>query len=330
MNLIIKKHLNKDYCLFQQDPILNGLDELQQLKQNDDVSDSFVTKPAKIGETITCRITSLNRVFTEYMLILESNQGYSIPLLVSKKSKLSMTPVYLIQEYENFMLQNNISIATLEGGLISTNFIMYETLNSDNEQHYATGETQITKISSRNQLLRIDYDSYIKNIGIPIRMKVYLPGIDEYFNYYKIKLFDNLTNEDNYKLQENNDFAENFESKKFIKIESEFNNDNFPIKYNNKAANINIFNKEIVKLYTKPPFYDQINNVYKLKMSNRVKLSSVLNFQLINEANQDYIVLQCGRLDKDTFTCDFSYPLNALQAFGIVLSRLHKMDFFHQ
>jgi hypothetical protein len=34
----------------------------------------------------------------------------------------------------------------------------------------------------------------------------------------------------------------------------------------------------------------------------------------------DYIVMQFGRIDQDVFTCDFSYPMCALQAFGIALS----------
>jgi len=34
----------------------------------------------------------------------------------------------------------------------------------------------------------------------------------------------------------------------------------------------------------------------------------------------DYIVMQFGRVSEDVFTLDFSYPLCALQAFGIALS----------
>ena len=34
----------------------------------------------------------------------------------------------------------------------------------------------------------------------------------------------------------------------------------------------------------------------------------------------DYIVMQFGRVSDEVFTMDFSYPLCALQAFGIALS----------
>lgn len=41
-----------------------------------------------------------------------------------------------------------------------------------------------------------------------------------------------------------------------------------------------------------------------------------MNFFLDDE----HVVMQFGRVDADTFTCDFRYPLSAIQAFGIALS----------
>lgn len=34
----------------------------------------------------------------------------------------------------------------------------------------------------------------------------------------------------------------------------------------------------------------------------------------------DYVVLQFGKVTSETFTMDYSFPLSALQAFGITLS----------
>ena len=34
----------------------------------------------------------------------------------------------------------------------------------------------------------------------------------------------------------------------------------------------------------------------------------------------DYVIMQSGRVDEEVFTCDFSYPLCCMQAFGIALS----------
>jgi len=37
-------------------------------------------------------------------------------------------------------------------------------------------------------------------------------------------------------------------------------------------------------------------------------------------AAAEYVVMQFGRVSEDVFTMDFSYPLCAMQAFGIALS----------
>lgn len=36
--------------------------------------------------------------------------------------------------------------------------------------------------------------------------------------------------------------------------------------------------------------------------------------------DEEDVVMQFGRVDTDTFTCDFRYPLSPIQAFGIALS----------
>lgn len=36
--------------------------------------------------------------------------------------------------------------------------------------------------------------------------------------------------------------------------------------------------------------------------------------------DEEQVVMQFGRVDKETFTCDFRYPLSAIQAFAIALS----------
>jgi hypothetical protein len=36
--------------------------------------------------------------------------------------------------------------------------------------------------------------------------------------------------------------------------------------------------------------------------------------------DEEEVVMQFGRVDDDTFTCDYRYPLTAYQAFGIALS----------
>ena len=75
---------------------------------------------------------------------------------------------------------------------------------------------------------------------------------------------------------------------------------------------------------------------------NRVVRPSVKNFQMVMETgnrkslftqlniytficymyniDQPEVVMQFGRIDADTFACDYRYPFSAVQAFGIALS----------
>jgi len=71
-----------------------------------------------------------------------------------------------------------------------------------------------------------------------------------------------------------------------------------------------------------PPRWNDAMGAYVLNFSGRVTMASVKNFQLINEEDPDKVVLQFGRVGPNTFTCDFSYPLSPIQAFGICLSSL--------
>ena len=54
-------------------------------------------------------------------------------------------------------------------------------------------------------------------------------------------------------------------------------------------------------------------------------VASVKNFQLVEGGGKDSdvdkpVLLQFGKIGKDTFTMDYRYPLSAFQAFAICLS----------
>uniref|UniRef100_A0A915IXF4 Tubby-like protein n=1 Tax=Romanomermis culicivorax TaxID=13658 RepID=A0A915IXF4_ROMCU len=59
---------------------------------------------------------------------------------------------------------------------------------------------------------------------------------------------------------------------------------------------------------------------YVLNFQGRVTQASVKNFQIVHETDPDFIVMQFGRVNDEIFTMDFTYPMCALQAFGIALS----------
>ncbi|CAF0932013.1 unnamed protein product [Didymodactylos carnosus] len=79
----------------------------------------------------------------------------------------------------------------------------------------------------------------------------------------------------------------------------------------------------ILQLHNKTPVWNEESASHVLRFHGRVTQASVKNFQLIGNDYPDHIFLQFGRVGSHTFTCDYKYPLCALQAFGIALSSLH-------
>lgn len=76
----------------------------------------------------------------------------------------------------------------------------------------------------------------------------------------------------------------------------------------------------LIKLINKPPRWNDQVGAYVLNFSGRVTMASVKNFQLVSSDNHDEIILQFGRVGKDLFTMDYSYPMSPMQAFAICLS----------
>ena len=82
---------------------------------------------------------------------------------------------------------------------------------------------------------------------------------------------------------------------------------------NNKMANL-------LLLHNKQPVWSDETQAFVLNFHGRVTQASVKNFQLVHTADEDYIILQFGRISDDLFTLDYRFPLTALQAFSISLS----------
>ncbi|KAI8899415.1 tubby C-terminal-like domain-containing protein [Globomyces pollinis-pini] len=73
-------------------------------------------------------------------------------------------------------------------------------------------------------------------------------------------------------------------------------------------------------LCNKPPQWNEETASFVLNFDGRVSMASVKNFQIIHEDDLDYIALQFGRVNDETFTVDIRYPFSLFQAFGIVLT----------
>ncbi|KAL3644821.1 Tubby-related protein 3 [Castilleja foliolosa] len=72
-----------------------------------------------------------------------------------------------------------------------------------------------------------------------------------------------------------------------------------------------------------PRWHDQLQ-CWCLNFNGRVTAASVKNFQLVGAHEEDEqdnnVVLQFGKVGKDTFTMDYRYPISAFQAFAVCLS----------
>ncbi|XP_061823566.1 tubby protein homolog isoform X2 [Nerophis lumbriciformis] len=77
---------------------------------------------------------------------------------------------------------------------------------------------------------------------------------------------------------------------------------------------------KLVTLVNKSPSWNEQTQSYVLNFHGRVTQASVKNFQIIHPENDDYIVMQFGRVSEDVFSMDYSFPMCALQAFAITLS----------
>lgn len=78
--------------------------------------------------------------------------------------------------------------------------------------------------------------------------------------------------------------------------------------------------ENLLELHNKTPVWNDDTQSYVLNFHGRVTQASVKNFQIVQDNDVDYIVMQFGRVAEDVFTMDFRSPLCAVQAFGIALS----------
>ena len=78
--------------------------------------------------------------------------------------------------------------------------------------------------------------------------------------------------------------------------------------------------RDLILLKNKPPKWNEQLGAYCLNFNGRVTHASVKNFQLVDENDLDRVILQFGKVGKDSFTMDFQWPLCALQAFAICLT----------
>ena len=78
--------------------------------------------------------------------------------------------------------------------------------------------------------------------------------------------------------------------------------------------------QDMFLMINKPPKWNDSVGAYVLNFNGRVTMASVKNFQLVTPSDLDTVVLQFGRVSKEEFSMDYTWPLTPLQAFCICIS----------
>jgi len=142
----------------------------------------------------------------------------------------------------------------------------------------------------RCQYASVVYESNFLGLKGPRTMKVLIPDLE----YDEIPMIKPLNNDSG--------------------IIERYNNNN--VNYNTKCS--------ISCFVNKKPAYSEQHKSFFLNFSGRIKQGSVKNFQIIKENDPDYLYIQFGRIDDNTFALDFQYPFSPLQAFSVALTSLDR------
>jgi tubby-related protein 1 len=320
----LNKIFRKDFYVYQEEIIpSNGLD-VPHAKNVPELLE-FIKSAPLIGNTIKCKIiiSLTNGIICQYTLVYEHNDGSVIPILVSRKAKYSFMPTFLIETHGT----HGQHVGLLEKNVFSSVFSLYE--NIKRQENMVEIDSSMLKASSDSSkaLVYVEYESFISNIGIPIKMNVYLPGLDRNEQNSNFEFF---YNRDNFHVNKRKEeiYGNQIASKPecTTPVEDSTVDLNRKKQYFNPSGNLNLFYGPVIKLTTKMPTLDKTTNTFRLNMNGRATMGSIANFQLVHEANPNYVVMQCGKLENDVFSCDFSYPINPLQAFSIALSCLFKNE----
>ncbi|XP_058259561.1 tubby-related protein 1-like isoform X2 [Hemibagrus wyckioides] len=136
--------------------------------------------------------------------------------------------------------------------------------------------------NARQELAAIIYETNVLGMKGPRRMTVIIPGMDK--------------------------------DGERVPIRPRNENDGLLIRQQNRNM------ENLIELRNKTPVWNEETSSHVLNFNGRVTQASVKNFQIVHSKDQDYIVMQFGRVADDAFTLDYNYPLCAVQAFAIALS----------
>eukprot|EP01026_Neomeris_dumetosa_P059946 TRINITY_DN5620_c3_g1_i15.p1 TRINITY_DN5620_c3_g1~~TRINITY_DN5620_c3_g1_i15.p1 ORF type:complete len:502 (-),score=41.65 TRINITY_DN5620_c3_g1_i15:1321-2826(-) len=251
-----------------------------------DISDvrSFVSQPVPKGTLVQCFIVrekSSSGGLPRYVLYLEEGGRF---LLAARKRRKSKTSNYLISLDEmDLERQSNTYFGKLRANFMGTEFTLFDKGYNPSRD---PSQEPVGALAPRCELAQVVYEMNVLGTKGPRKMTAIIPKVNSLSN-------------------ERTDFRPDFEKQQCL------------LDVYRKGVNLD---EEVVVLRNKPPRWNEQLQVYCLNFNGRVTHASVKNFQLVSDTDMDYVVLQFGKISKDTFTMDFQWPISPLQAFGICLS----------
>ncbi len=252
--------------------------------------DEFVLKPAPDGTSVKCRVSREKRgmektMFPIYSLYLEREDcNKKTFLLAARKRKKSRSSNYLIStSLTNLSRNGNNFIGKLRGNFLGTSFTIFD--NGIKPPTSASARrlglgTNPTNI--RQELAAVQYETNVLGFKGPRKMTTIIPAMTA--DHQRIHLSPRKDSETLLGKWKSNSMT------------------------------------DILELHNKHPVWSDETQAYVLNFHGRVTQASVKNFQLVHSADEDYIVLQFGRISDDLFTLDYNFPMSAMQAFTIALS----------
>ncbi|XP_027002986.1 tubby-related protein 1 isoform X1 [Tachysurus fulvidraco] len=242
--------------------------------------EEFVLQPAQQGITVKCKVTRDKRGMDRGLY-----PTYYLHLDNEKKQ------VFLLagrkrkkSTTSNYLISIDPTDLSRGGenfvGKLRSNLMGTKFTVFDNALHPDRALPDMS--NARQELAAIIYETNVLGMKGPRRMTVIIPGMDK--------------------------------DGERVPIRPRSENDGLLIRHQNRKM------ENLIDLRNKTPVWNEETSSHVLNFNGRVTQASVKNFQIVHSKDQDYIVMQFGRVADDAFTLDYNYPLCAVQAFAIALS----------
>lgn len=244
----------------------------------------FVLKPAPDGVSVKCRVQREKRGMERSMF--PTYYLYLEMETVSKKLFLLAARKRKKSRSSNYLISTDAKDLSRDGknyvGKLRSNFLGTSFVVYDNGINPSSRKASFNQAAIRQELAAVHYETNVLGFKGPRKMVTIIPAMT--YDHKRIAI------------QPTKDSETMLERWK-----------------NNQMTNL-------LPLHNKQPVWSDETQAYVLNFHGRVTQASVKNFQLVHAADEDYIVLQFGRISDDLFTLDYNFPLSALQAFCIALS----------